>query len=197
MAKLIARAPPSEHKPVEKPVPKRRLFARRFWRKLAVEAQRLLPAWLFFYLIFSLLRLTQTAVLQEFGVSVVPPSKVLAGSLIVAKAIITVDQLRLFRRLEERPVLISAPFKTAFYYLVVFFFQYSETLFEFRHLGLEAASLEFGHRLGSLRFWVIQVWLLILLFLFSAVRAFARKLGPHRFRRHMLGRLEPRRRSRS
>jgi len=102
-----------------------------------------------------------------------------------------------FRRLDERPVLISAPFKTAFYYLLVFFFQYSETLFEFRHLGLESASLEFGHRLGSLRFWVIQAWLVVLLFLFSSVRAFARKMGPRRFRRYLLGSLDRRTRSRS
>lgn len=194
---MIARPPPPVQKTAEKPAPKRRLFARRFWKKLGHEASRLLPAWLFFYLCFSLLRITQTAVLQEFGVSATPPSRVLAGSLIVAKAIITVDALRLFRRLDARPVLISAPFKTAFYYLVVFFFQYSETLFEFRHQGLEAASLEFGHRLGSLRFWVIQVWLLLLLFLFSSVRAFARKLGPHRFRHHLLGPPERRGRFRS
>jgi len=182
---MIARPPPPAVKSAEKP-PRHR-FARRVWIRLAHEAQRLLPAWLYFYLIFSLLRLTQTAVLHEFGVSVTPPSRVLAGSLIVAKAIITVDALRVFRRLDSRAVLISAPFKTAIYYLTIFFFQYSETLFEFRLHGLEAASLEFGRRLGTPRFWVIQAWLVVLLFAFSAVRAFARKVGPRRFRRHLLG----------
>lgn len=159
-------------------------------QRLGREARRLLPSWLFFYLSFSLLRLTQTAVLQEFGVSVVPPSRVLAGSLIVAKAIITVDSLKMFRSLDARPVLIAAFFKTAIYYLLVFFFQYSETLFEFRLFGLEAASQEFAHRLSSLRFWVIQVWLVVLLFGFSAVRSMARKVGARRFRRHLLGRVD-------
>jgi hypothetical protein len=195
VAKTIARAPPPAHKAAERPAQKHRL-ARRFVKRLGLEARRLLPSWLFFYLSFSLLRLTQTAVLQQAGVSVLPPSRVLAGSLIVAKAIITVDAMKLFRRLDARPVLISAFFKTAIYTLVVFVFQYSEALFEFRFLGLTAASMEFGHRLGTLRFWVIQAWLVILLFLFSAVRALARKLGRHRFRRLLLGALERRTRFR-
>lgn len=182
---MILKLTPSAAKKTE-----RHPLVRRVRERLGREVRRLLPSWLFFYLSFSLLRLTQTAVLQEFGVSVVPPSRVLAGSLIVAKAILTVDSLRMFRSLDGRPVLIAAFFKTAIYYLLVFFFQYSEALFEFRLLGLEAASQEFAHRLASLRFWVIQVWLVVLLFAFSVVRSLARKTGPRRLRRLLLGRIE-------
>jgi len=165
-----------------------RKWIRRLVQRGGREAQKLLPAWLFFYLSFSLLRLTQTAVLQEFGVSSLPPSRVLAGSLIVAKALLTVDSFRVFAPLEQRPVLVTAFCMTFVYALLVFFFQYAEALFELRALGLTEASLEFGRRLASLRFWVIQVWLLILIFAFSATRAFARRLGRHRFRHYFLGR---------
>ena len=183
--------PPAEKKKTERWLGRHK-FGRRLLKMAGREARRLLPAWVFFYLSFSLLRLTQTAVLQDFGVSVVPPSRVLAGSLIVAKAIITVDQLRVFGHLAGRPVLISSFFRTAIYTLVIFFFLYADALFQNRALGLAAASLEFGHRLASLRFWVIQAWLVVLLFIFSAVQAFARKLGGHRFRRYLLGRVEKR-----
>jgi len=160
----------------------------RLWKRLGREARRLLPAWLFFFLSFSLLRLTQTAVLLEHGVRTVPPSRVLAGSLIVAKALMTVDAIKLFRRLENRPVIILSLCKTFVYMLVIFFFQYSETLFEHRREGFVAGSEDFARQLASLRFWIIQVWLVVLLFLFSATRTLRARLGRGRFRRLFVGR---------
>jgi len=164
-----------------------RLRRGRLWKRLSHEAKRLLPAWLFFFLAFSLLRLTQTAVLQEYGVRVLPPSKVFAGALIVAKALLTVDSIKLFARLEGRPVFITALFKTFVYMLVVFVFEYSEALFELRHEGFTAGNEEFARRLASLRFWVIQVWLVVLLFLFSATRTLRQRLGKRQFRRLFVG----------
>src|SRR5687768_184760 len=94
---------------------RRKGLGRRLLLRAQIEARRLMPAWLFFFLSFSLLRLTQTAVLQEFGVSVMPQSRVLAGSILVAKAIITVDSLRMLAALENRPVLTAALCKTLLY----------------------------------------------------------------------------------
>ena len=186
-ARAIPKAVPLTARRPEPAGPLKRLGLR-LWRRAKVEAQKLLPAWLFFYLSFSLLRLTQTAVLQEHGVTILPPSKVLAGSLIVAKALLTVDSLRLFARLENRPIIVTALLKTFVYALVTFFFEYSAALVELRGLGLAQASQEFAHRLASLRFWVIQVWLVVLLFAFSGARTLARRLGRRRFRRLFLGR---------
>jgi hypothetical protein len=151
------------------------------------EARSLLPAWLFFLLSFSLLRWTQTAILSESGVTVLPPSKVLIGSLIVAKALLTVDSLRILARLNSLPILVSALFRTVIYGSLVFFFEYSEVLFTLRARGFEEASHEFSLRLNSPRFWVIQVWIVVLLFAFTLARTFARRLGRRRFRRLLLG----------
>lgn len=182
--RTLPRAPAPE-KGAERP---RKTLRGRLWKRVSREVRQLVPAWLFFFLSFSLLRLTQTAVLEEFGVDVIPPSHVLAGSLIVAKALMTVDALRIFRRLEDRPIIVVALIKTVIYGIVVFFFEYSETLFEFRGEGISRGSLEFAHRMESLRFWVIQVWLVILLFVYSTLRGFAHRLGRGRFRRLLIGR---------
>ncbi len=160
----------------------------RLWKRAKHEVRRLFPAWLYFFLSFSLLRLTQTAVLQEFGVTAMPQSRVLMGSVLVAKALITVDQLKLFRRLNDRPVLVSALFRTYAYMLVVFFFEYSEVLFENRKQGFAAGSAEFAAQVASLRFWVIQIWVLVLLFVFSGARALVQRLGRRRFRQIFVGR---------
>src|SRR5215510_16362375 len=103
---------------------------------MKIEAVGILPTFVFFFVTFSLLRLTQSVILKEAGVSVVPPSKVLVGSLLVAKALLTVDKMNIFRRLERRPVLSVALGKTMVYFIAAFIFQYGDGIYEFRHLGL-------------------------------------------------------------
>lgn len=185
-ARSSLRPPPQTRSP-EKPAPRPSPW-RFLWNRARHEARSLLPAWIFFLLSLALIRLTQMAVLEEFGVNVVPDSKVLVGSLLVAKALLTVDNIRMFSRLEDRPVIVTALFKTFVYTIVVFFFEYCEVLFEFRKEGLAAGHADFVHRLGSLRTWVIQIWLVVLLFCFSAGRTLARRLGVRGFRHLLIGR---------
>ncbi|HVE41005.1 MAG TPA: hypothetical protein VNM14_14010 [Planctomycetota bacterium] len=168
-------------------VPLRRRLLLRFWDRMKTEAVHLLPGFLFFFLAFSLLRLTQSVILKEAGITTVPPSKVLVGSLIVAKALLTVDKFNLFRRLERRPVLSIVVVKTAVYFVAALLFQYGDGLYEFRHRDLSEASHLVAARFSSPRFWVIQAWLLVLLFAFGSARELARKVGRKRFRKLFFG----------
>ena len=152
------------------------------------ELRNVLPAWVFLLLSFTLLRLTQVAVLLQYGASVLPPSQVVVGSLLVAKALVTVDSLHLFSRLETRPVIVAAALRTALYLPLVFVFQYLEALVDLRRLGLGEASREFAGRLGTLLVWVIQLWLAVLLFGFSVARTFSQRLGRPRFWHILIGR---------
>lgn len=157
-------------------------------KRILAELRNILPAWIFLLLSFALLRLTLVAVLREHGVETLPPSRVLVGSLLVAKALVTVDTLRLFPKLEERPVLFAALLRTSLYGALVFVFQFADALLEFRRDGLGRGAGEFAERCGSLRFWVLQIWLLVLLLEFSVARTFARRMGRAEFRRLLIGR---------
>jgi hypothetical protein len=79
-------------------------------------------------------------ILREAGIQTVPASKVLVGSLIVGKALLTVDKFNLFRRLERRPVLGVALLKTAVYFVAALAFQYGDGLYEFRHRELSETT---------------------------------------------------------
>jgi hypothetical protein len=160
----------------------------RLWTRLGTEARSLLPIWIFFLFSFSLLRLTQNVILRDAGIGVIPPSKVFVGSLIVAKALLTVDRLRLFNRFQHSPILIMVVLKSLAYMLVAFVFQYSQGIYEHRHLVFTEAAREVAHRFTTARFWVIQIWLLVLIAAFTASREFARRIGRSRFRRLFLGR---------
>jgi hypothetical protein len=161
---------------------------RRLWKRVQKELRSLVPAWVFFYVLFSLLRLTQTAVLTEHHITASPPSRVLIGSLIVAKSVLLVDLIPFLRRLESKPVVVAAAGKTVSYFLIVFIFEYLDLLVVHRREGLTAATRRFGSELTSSLFWVLQLWMFLLLFTYSATRALSRTFGAKRFREVLFGR---------
>jgi hypothetical protein len=155
---------------------------RRLRHALAKELRELIPAWLFFLGALSLLRLTRIAILQAAHIQTIPPSQVLIGSLLIAKGVLSVDLIPFLKKLDHAPVLIGTLWKTLCYALLVFCFQYLEWLFELRHQGLSEASRAFVHRFSIMAFWVIQLWLVILLFTYSAARQLLARLGSQRFK---------------
>jgi hypothetical protein len=148
----------------------------------------LFPIWLFFFSSFSLLRLTQTSILEEYKIHTFPPSQVLVGSLIIAKIFLVADRLRFVNRFESRSVLVSALWKGWIYVGLAFLLEYAEDIFDLRHHGFAKANEEVVARLSHLRFWLLQVWLVLLLFGFIVHREFVRKMGRERFREVFLGR---------
>jgi hypothetical protein len=148
----------------------------------------LFPIWLFFFSSFSLLRLTQTSILEEYKIHTFPPSQVLVGSLIIAKIFLVADKLRFVNRFEDRPVLASALWKSWIFVGLTFLLEYAEDLLDLRHLGFAKANDEVAARFSTLRFWLMQVWLALLLFGFIVHREFIRKMGRARFREIFLGR---------
>jgi len=155
---------------------------RRLLRVIGKEARELVPAWVFFGLMFSLLRWTQIAVLKQAHLRTFPAAHVLVGSLLVAKAVLVADLLPLLRRLEKESVLLGSLWKTLCYALIVFCFRYLEELVLGRHQGLARTTREFIGGMSTATFWVLQVWLVILLFMYSTARQLRIKLGPQRFR---------------
>jgi hypothetical protein len=169
----------------ERPPPGR---VHRIGRRLLEEGRSLVPAWLFFFSLFFLLRLMRTQIPKEQQGGTLPPSRVLLGSLLVAKGILLVDLIPFVKRLARFPVFGSASLKTLAYYLICFLFQYLDELLGLRHQGMAAATREFGRNLLRFGFWVDQVWLVVLLFGYSATRELFHHLGPTRFREVFFGR---------
>jgi hypothetical protein len=160
----------------------------RLRKRILEEVAKLIPAFFFFSFLFSLLWLTQTVILAEHHLHTLPPSRVLIGSVIVAKGLLLIDIIPVLKKLESRAVLVGAFWKTWCYFAVLMFFQYLEMLVDRRHEGWAAGSREFWRCLGEPAFWVLQLWLLISLFAFSATRSLVQKLGRQRFRELLIGR---------
>jgi hypothetical protein len=161
---------------------------KRLKKRFLEEVASLIPAFFFFSFLFSLLWLTQTVILAEHHLHTLPPSRVLIGSVIVAKGLLLIDIIPVLKKLEARVVLVGAFWKTWCYFVVLIFFQYLETLFDRRHEGWAAGNRMFWLSVGEPAFWVLQLWLIVSLFAFSATRSLVQKLGRQRFRELLIGR---------
>jgi hypothetical protein len=168
----------------ERPPPGR---VHRLARRLLEEARSLVPTWMFFCSLFYLLRLIRLEIARNQGWTL-PHSRVLLGSVVVAKGILAVDMIPFIRKVEKFPVFGAALLKTLAYYVIVFLFEFADGVFELRHQGMAAATREFGRSLLTSGFWVDQVWLVVLLFAYSATRELFHHLGPQKFREVFFGR---------
>jgi hypothetical protein len=147
------------------------------------EIAQLIPIWLFFFLAFSLLRLTQAMLLREQGLQLSTPSLVLVGSLIVAKAFLIMDVFRFMNRFDHRPIIYSTLWKSGIYWVGVVVVFYLEQLAELllNHHTLTQAHQEMISRMGTPRFALAAVWVALLIFGFCATREVSRTIGKKRF----------------
>lgn len=147
------------------------------------ELKQLFPIWLFFFLAFSLLRLTQSVILHELGINFTTPSLVLMGSLVVAKAFLVLDWFRFVGRYNGKPLIAGVMWRTWIYYLGAFLMYCLEQLLEsaLKHHDPALAWDKLSMALMTPRFWIIQLWLVLLIFAFTATRETVRALGRSQF----------------
>lgn len=159
-------------------------------KAVARELFALLPVWLFFYLAFSLLRMTQMAALADYGVHSTATSLVLLGSLIVAKAFLLLRHRRLMNLFINRPLIYGVLWKTLIYDLGVFVILSIEQFLEFLrpNHSFSAARHDLFHLMASPRFWVMQLWVVLLLFVFSSFQEIIQLVGRDRFLEAWFGR---------
>jgi hypothetical protein len=157
--------------------------------KIGREVVKLIPVWLFFFLTFSLLRVTQSVALEGEGLRLTSPSLVLVGSLIVAKAFLVMDVFKFMNRYDHRPIIYGVLWKSGIYWLcalVVFYVeQFAELLL--RHDSLAHAQRELFSKMDTPHSGITLVWLALLIFVFCATRELEQVLGKKRFMQMWFG----------
>ena len=151
--------------------------------RIARELRALIPVWVFFLLAFSLLRLTSAVLLSEHGLQPERTSLVLIGSIIVAKVFLIAEKLPFTDRMRDRPVMQRSLWKTSIYFVGCLVFQYLDAWIRLSRAGnaLKAAGAGALQEMGTPRFWVIQLWLILLLLAWSSTRELIYSLGRERF----------------
>jgi preprotein translocase subunit SecG len=152
----------------------------RFGAVLKKELRELIPPAIYFFIAFTLLLVTQALVEDEFGsVEALDLGKAVIGALLVGKILLIVDAFRFIDRYPDRPLIWNTLWKTAIYFVTALVFQYLEGMIP---LWIDRGSLGAGSEafFAAIRwphFLLVQVWLLVLLFVYCAGRELFRKVG--------------------
>lgn len=147
--------------------------------RLKREFLHLLPAFIFFFVMFRILGITRDLALKTYGVVPRETAIALVGSLIVAKAVLIADKIRPLNQYPRRPLIWNVILKTVVFGVIVLLFFFAEEI-------LRQAKASGGIAAGWRRleadiiwpaFWAREIWLTVLLLFYCIASELARVLG--------------------
>jgi hypothetical protein len=143
------------------------------------EVRELLPPTIFFLIAFHIIVFSRALMLQEFGVEVSALAGATIGALLVAKVVLLADLLPFINRFPEKPLIYNVVWKTVTYWLAASVVHYLEHLVPvwWREGDFAAANHRLLSEIVWPHFWAIQLWLIVLLFVYCALREFVRAVG--------------------
>jgi len=153
------------------------------------EIEEVIPPTIFFFVTFHVIAITRALMLEEYGITVPSFAAATIGALIVAKVILVVDLLPFVNRYRDKPLIYNVSWKTLIYVLAALLVRYIEHLISFarKHENLLEANRHLLAEVVWPHFWAVQIWVLVLMFVYCAVVELIRLLGAERVRQMFFG----------
>jgi hypothetical protein len=151
---------------------------------------KVLPVVVFFLVTFNLIGLTSNLMVRGY-VEPVTFIKATVGALIAVKVLLVVDLLPFVDRYRTKPLIFNTLWKTAFYEMFVFLYKICEHYLPllFKYQNFLIANQHFFEDVNWPKFWAIQLWMLVLLFVLVASRELIRYLGVAQVRQIFWGQI--------
>jgi hypothetical protein len=145
---------------------------------VANEIREALPAMLFFLIAFHMIAITKTVILDDYKISGASATIATVAALIVAKAILIVEKLPVARLFTTR-MLYNILWKTLLFGAVTLLFRFLEEFISLiaKHEGSGMAIRQLFGEISWPHFWMIQMWLFSLLFLYCLASELVRAIG--------------------
>ena len=152
------------------------------WATISREFHELLPPTIFFTVSFNIVLLQRVLMLREYGLHASSVAAATVWALLVAKVVLIADKLPFVNRFPDKPLMYNVAWKTAIYVGASLFLHYLEHL-----VPLWWTMGDFGAANERLReeivwphFWAIQLWLVVLILMYCALRELVRVIGRDR-----------------
>jgi hypothetical protein len=97
-------------------------------QKLKHEMRELLPVMVFFFITFQLLAVTQSLMLEQYGIRVSAFLTATVMALVVAKVVLIADHFPIVNRFPDKPLSYNVVWKTTIYFTAALAFRYAEHL---------------------------------------------------------------------
>jgi hypothetical protein len=161
----------------------------RILARLKHEFVAVIPPTVFFFIAFHLIAFTRALMLQVYGI---PSSTFLTVTILaflIAKVVLIVDHVPFVNRFPEKPLIYNVLWKTAIYQVAALLVRYVEHLVPFvrEHGDLALANRYLLDTVVWSQFWFVQIWLLVLFFLYCTMRELIRVLGREHVRAIFFG----------
>ena len=157
--------------------------------KVKAEGPKILATAVFFAIGFCIIILHNRLLVEGSRIQIASYARALAGGLIAAKVMLTVDSLPFFDAFPHKPMVYNIGWKTSLYALGAMGFLYTEPFL--KHLvkgaGLYASHHQAWQELMSPRTWATMIWIVLLLLVFVTAREMSRVLGKGQLRHMFLG----------
>jgi hypothetical protein len=152
------------------------------------ELREVVPAMLFFLLVFHMLAITKAVILHDYHISTTSSTMATVSALIVAKAILIVEKLPIARLFSGR-MLYNILWKALLFSAVAVLFRFVEELIPLltKHKGFVPAATHLFEEVSWPHFWVLQMWLYTSLLLYCLASELVRMIGAVRVKGMLLG----------
>lgn len=147
--------------------------------KIKDELYEVLPPTIFFFIAFHIVALFRSLMLRQYGVRMSALAGATMAALLVGKVVLLTDKLPYVNRFPEKPLIYNVVWKTIIYVLAALIVHALEHLIPlwWRTGSLTTASQRLINEVVWPHFWAIQLWLIVLLFIYCALREFVRAIG--------------------
>jgi len=157
--------------------------------KFKEEFGALLPPAIFFLIALHLVALVRTLMLKGTGITVGTSITVTVAALILAKAVLLSDLLPFIDLFPHKPLVYNIAWKTALYTLAATLIHYIERLIDFWREagGFIAGNAKMLSEIVWPHFLAIQIFLVIVIFVYCTARELVRVIGTDRMRKIFFG----------
>lgn len=151
------------------------------WAKIKHEVREVIPPTIFFLISFHIVVLDRALMAREFGVHLSSVLNATVGALLVAKVVLVADMLPAINKFPEKPLIYNVLWKTAIYVSASLLGHYLEHIIPlWWRMGFRAANEQRWAEIVWPQFWAIQLWLVVLIFIYCTMRELIRVIGRER-----------------
>jgi hypothetical protein len=152
------------------------------------ELRKIVPATLFFLLLFHLIALTKAVILEEYSVTALRLTATTFGALVVAKAILVVEALPIAKLFSHRRA-VHVLWQTLLFAAVAALFRFVEELVPLisKHGDLLLAATAMYEEISWPLFGVFALWILGGLLLYCFASELIRAVGAEKVREIFFG----------
>ena len=161
---------------------------RRIYKWVKKELFHVLPIFVFFFLAFNFVNLTEALMRKKEGVRAFSFLLVFIAASVVAKIFVVIDHLPLVNAFRQ-PLIQHVVWKTFLYGTASFLVRYLNRLIPFL-ISKEPLTISYQQFTAAVNwplFWAIQIWYFVLFFLFILGRELTLVIGVPKIRQIFFG----------